>query len=151
MFLFFDFPNSTLGELAGARVGSQGKQRTGPRPCNNIKVLIQRKIWKVNKKYQTKSANRSSTLQFSSELPNAFFTSQKAMKISPKKTANRSTALQFSIKSQSCFFIKITFMFFSDQIFIHYWKGDQPASPHGSLLDVSGVGDAGYELIFFLC
>ena len=43
MFLFFDFPNSTLGELAGARVGSQGKQRTGPRPCNNIKVLIQRK------------------------------------------------------------------------------------------------------------
>ena len=40
-------------------------------------------------------------------------------------------------------------MFFSDQIFIHYWKGDQPASPHGSLLDISGVGDAGYELIFF--
>ena len=46
MFLFFDFPNSTLGELAGARVGSQGKQRTGPRPCNNIKVLIQRKNMK---------------------------------------------------------------------------------------------------------
>ena len=106
MFLFFDFPNSTLGELAGARVGSQGKQRTGPRPCNNIKVLVQRKnMKKVNKKYQTKSANRSSTLQFSSELPNVFFTSQKAMKISPKKTANRSTALQFSIKSQSCFFL----------------------------------------------
>ena len=105
MFLFFDFPNSTVGELAGARVGSQGKQRTGPRPCNNIKVLIQRKnMKKVNKKYQTKLANRSWTLQFSSELPNAFFTSQKAMKISPKKTANRSTALQFSIKSQSCFF-----------------------------------------------
>ena len=43
MFFFFDFPNSTLGELAGARVGSQGKQRTGPRPCNNIKVFNQRK------------------------------------------------------------------------------------------------------------
>ena len=46
MFLFCDFPNYTLGELAGARVGSQGKQRTGPRPCNNIKVLNQRKNMK---------------------------------------------------------------------------------------------------------
>ena len=35
-------------------------------------------------------------------------------------------------------------------MFIHYWKGDQPASPHGALLDVSGVGDAGYELIFLM-
>ena len=52
MFLFFDFPNSTLGELAGARVGSQGKQRTGPRPCNNIKVLIQRKNMKTRQSKQ---------------------------------------------------------------------------------------------------
>ena len=55
MFLFLDIPNSTLRELAGARVGSQGKQRTGPRPCNNIKVLNQRKnMEKVNKRYQAK-------------------------------------------------------------------------------------------------
>ena len=46
MFLFFDFPNSTLGELAGARVGSQGKQQKGPRLCNHIKVFNQGKNMK---------------------------------------------------------------------------------------------------------
>ena len=121
MFLFFDFPNSTLGELAGARVGSQGKQRTGPRPCNNIKVLIQRKnMKKVNKKYQTKSASQVLDPSIFIRIAECIFYITESHEDKPKENCkqvdgppifNKIIIMFFSLKSHSCFFpIKYSFI-----------------------------------------
>ena len=119
MFLFFDFPSSTLGELAGAKVGSQGKQRTGPRPCNNIKVLIQRKkIWKK----WIKNIRQKHLFNFHQNREMHLFFITENHEDKPKENSkqvdgppifNKITIMFFPLKSHSCFFIKITFMFFS--------------------------------------